>query len=230
MSASSFDPTEPSHPTPSSATGPSTAGPSATGPSRPTDPSDPDFLIPTDYVSYEEFGRRFFEVAVSEERVGAAIGEIAGDAFTMGPIAQGPGRIAKVTAKVRIQQPRVSRQLGELITFAIRIPLEIDMVVDLKIDKPKFMVFGEISLRATAKAAEPLLLILDVEKPRASDITIHVTSQSLRAEVVRIIGGIDAEIKRFIAMHVAGEIDSPESQKAKIIDVAQQLDETWTGI
>ncbi|WP_183472127.1 hypothetical protein [Mycolicibacterium iranicum] len=186
--------------------------------------------MPTDYVSYEEFGRRFFEVAVSEERVGAAIGEIAGDAFTMGPIAQGPGRIAKVTAKVRIQQPRVSRQLGELITFAIRIPLEIDMVVDLKIDKPKFMVFGEISLRATAKAAEPLLLILDVEKPRASDITIHVTSQSLRAEVVRIIGGIDAEIKRFIAMHVAGEIDSPESQKAKIIDVAQQLDETWTGI
>jgi hypothetical protein len=73
------------------------------------------------------------------------------------------------------------------------------MVVDLRIDKPKFMVFGEISLRATAKAAEPLLLILDVERPRVSDIAIHVTSKSLRAEVVRIIGGLDAEIKRFIA-------------------------------
>ena len=111
---------------------------------------------------------------------------------------------------MRIQQPRVTRQVGELITFAIRIPLEIDMVVDLRIDKPRFMVFGEISLRATAKAAEPLLLILDVEKPRASDIAIHVTSKSLRAEVVRIVGGVDAEIKRFIAAHVAGEIDSPE--------------------
>ncbi|MCG7596717.1 hypothetical protein ACXYX3_12925 [Mycobacterium sp. C3-094] len=184
----------------------------------------------TTYMSYEEFGRRFFEVAVTEERVGEAIGQIAGDAFEMGPIAQGPGRLAKVTAKVRILTPRVNRRVAEEITFAIRIPLEIDMVVDLRIDKPRFMVFGEISLRAVARAAEPLLLIIDVEKPRASDIAIHVTSKSLRGEVVRIIGGVDAEIRRFIAAHVAGEIDSPESQKAKVIDVAHELDTTWTGI
>ncbi|MEH3139980.1 MAG: hypothetical protein PGN37_07295 [Mycobacterium kyogaense] len=184
----------------------------------------------TKYMSYEEFGRRFFEVAVTEERVGEAIGQIAGEAFEMGPIAQGPGKLAKVTAKVRIQTPRVNRRVAEEITFAIRIPLEIDMVVDLRIDKPKFVVFGEISLRAVARAAEPLLLIIDVEKPRASDIAIHVTSKSLRGEVVRIIGGVDAEIRRFIAAHVAGEIDSPESQKAKVIDVANELDTTWTGI
>jgi hypothetical protein len=183
-----------------------------------------------DYMTYEQFGRRFFEVAVTEDRVGGAIAAIAGDAFEMGPIAQGPGKIAKVTAKVRVQDPRVTRKVGETITFAIRIPLEIDMVVDLRIDKPKFMVFGEIALRATARAAEPLLLILDVEKPRPSDISIHVTSQSLRAEVVRIIGGIDAEIRRFIAAHVSDEIDSPASRKAKVIDVADRLDAAWTGV
>ena len=187
-------------------------------------------MEPADFVTYEEFGRRFFEIAVTEQRVGDAIGAIAGDAFEMGPIAQGPGRLAKVTAKVRIMAPRVSRNLGEAITFSIRIPLEIELVVDLRIDKPRFMVFGEISLRATARAAQPLLLILDVEKPRAADIAIHVTSKSLRAEVVRIIGGVDAEIKRFIAAHVAGEIDSPESQQAKVIDVADRLDSAWTGV
>ena len=185
---------------------------------------------PATYMSYEDFGRRFFEVAVTEERVGEAIGQIAGEAFEMGPIAQGPGKLAKVTAKVRIQTPRVNRHVAEQITFSIRIPLEIDMVVDLRIDKPKFMVFGEISLRAVARAAEPLLLIIDVEKPRASDIAIHVTSKSLRGELVRIIGGVDAEIRRFIAAHVAGEIESPESQKAKVIDVANELETTWTGI
>jgi hypothetical protein len=182
------------------------------------------------YMTYEEFGRRFFEIAVTEGRVAGAIGEIAGDEFQVGPIAQGPGKIARVTAKVRIQDPRVRRHVGDQITFAIRIPLEIDMVVDLRIDKPKFVVFGEIALHATARAAEPLLLILDVEKPRSSDIAIHVTSKSLRAEVVRIIGGVDAEIRRFIAAHVADEIDSPASQKAKIIDVADRLDAAWTGI
>lgn len=183
-----------------------------------------------DEMTYHEFGRKFFEVAVTEERVSDAIGQIAGDEFQVGPIAQGPGKIAKVTAKVRVQQPRVTRELGELITFSIRIPLEIDMVVDLRIDRPKFMVFGEIALSATARAAEPLLIVIDVAKPRASDITIHVTSQSLRAEVLRILAGIDAEIKRFIAAHVAGEIDSPASQKAKIIDVATSIDAAWTGI
>jgi hypothetical protein len=182
------------------------------------------------YLTYEQFGRKFFEIAVSEERVCNAIAAIAGDAFEMGPMAQGPGKIAKVSAKVRIMQPRVSRELGDLITFAIRIPLEIDMVVDLRIDRPKFMVFGEIKLRATARAAEPLLLILDVEKPRSSDISIHVTSTSLRAEVLRIVAGVDAEICRFISAHVSGEIDSPGSQKAKVIDVAKSIDAAWTGI
>lgn len=183
-----------------------------------------------DYITYEEFGRRFYEIAVTEDRVGDAIGSIAGNEFEMGPIAQGPGKIAKVTARVKIQKPRVTRHIDETITFSIRIPLEIDMVIDLRIDRPKFMVFGEIALRATALAAEPLLLILDVKKPRPSDISIHVTSKSLRAEVLRVLAGVDAEIKRFIAAHVAGEIESPGSEQAKVIDVAERLNAAWTGV
>ncbi len=41
------------------------------------------------FVTYEEFGRRFFEIAVTEERVAAAFAEIAGGEFEMGPMAQG---------------------------------------------------------------------------------------------------------------------------------------------
>jgi hypothetical protein len=181
-------------------------------------------------MTYEEFGRQFFEIAVTEERIADALGTIAGEGFELGPIAQGPGKIAKITAKVKIQTPVVKRHLGEQITFSIRIPLEIDMMIDLKIDKPKFIVFGEIALGATALAAAPLVLILDVRKPRPSDISIHVTSKSLRAEVVRVVAGVDDEIKRFIAAHVAGEIDSPASHKAKVIDVGSQIAEVWKGV
>ena len=94
------------------------------------------------HLSYEEFGRRFFEVAVSEKRVADAIGAIAGDEFEMGPMAQGPGGIAKVTARGRIQAPRVTRHVDQAITFDLRIPLEINMVIDLRIDRPRFMGFG----------------------------------------------------------------------------------------
>jgi hypothetical protein len=79
-------------------------------------------------------------------------------------------------------------------------------------------------------AADPLLLIIDVKRPRPSDIVIHVTSKSLRGEVLRIVAGVDGEIRRFIAAHVAGEIDSPASQQAKVIDVASRLDAAWTGV
>ena len=47
---------------------------------------------------------------------------------------------------------------------------------------------------------------------------------------MRVIGGVDAEIRRFIAQYVIDEIDTPQSQEAQVIDVAEQLDQTWTGI
>ena len=183
-----------------------------------------------DYVSYEDFGRRFFEVAVTEERVGAAFAAIAGNEFDMEPMAQGPGKIARVSARVTIKQPQVSRNVADSITFDIHIPLVIDLLLDLRLDKQRFNVDGDIKLNATARAAEPLLLIVDVAKPRSSDITVHVSSTSIRGELLRIVAGVDGEIRRFIAQYVAEEIDSPESQKAQVIDVAEQLDRTWTGV
>lgn len=182
------------------------------------------------YLTYEQWGRRFFEVAVTEERVAAAFGELAGDQFEMGPMGQGPGRIARVTARVDIGTPRATRHLDDIITFDIRIPLAIDLTVDLRLDKQHFTVDGEVALRATARAAEPLLLILDVAKPRPSDISVQVSSKSIRGEIVRIIGGVDAEIRRFTAQHVADQIDSPESVKAQVINVGDMIDTTWTGV
>ncbi|OBJ52672.1 hypothetical protein [Mycobacterium sp. 1423905.2] len=180
-----------------------------------------------DFLTYEEFGRRFFEVAVTADRVAAALAEIAGNEFEMEPIAQGPGGIARVSAKVKIQEPRVTRKLGDLITFSIHIPLSIDLLLDLRLDKQRFSVTGDIALRATARAADPLLLIVDVSKPRPSDITVNVSSRSIRGEVLRILAGVDGEIRRFIAQYVIDEIDSPQSQAAQIIDVAEQLESVW---
>jgi hypothetical protein len=182
-----------------------------------------------DYFTYEEFGRRFFEVAVTPERVAAALADIAGSDFAMEPIAQGPGGIAKVSAKVSIKEPRVTRRLGDIITFVIHIPLSIDLLLDLRLDKQRFVVSGDIALRATARAADPLLLIVDVAKPRPSDITVNVSSKSIRGEVLRILAGVDGEIRRFIAQYVADEIDAPQSQAAQVIDVADKLQDVWDG-
>ncbi|MBV9088940.1 MAG: hypothetical protein JO044_03380 [Mycobacteriaceae bacterium] len=182
------------------------------------------------YMTYEQFGRKFFEVAVTEDRVAAAFAAIAGDEFEMGPIAQGPGKFARVSAHVKILQPQVRRTIGDTIDFAIRIPLRIDLVIDLRLDKQRFTVAGEIGLRATAKAAEPLVLIIQVAKPRPSDIRVDVSSQSIRGGLLRVIADVDGEIRRFIARYVSDEIDKPASQQAQVIDVADRLDQAWTGV
>ena len=62
-------------------------------------------------------------------------------------------------------------------------------------------------------------------KPRPSDITVNVSSKSFRGEVLRVLAGVDGEIRRFIAQYVANEIDQPQSQEAQVIDVAQRLNE-----
>jgi hypothetical protein len=183
-----------------------------------------------DYLTYEEWGRKFFEVAVTEERVAAAFAAIAGDEFELGPMGQGPGRIAKATAKVKIGEPAAIRHLGETITFDIRIPLNIDLLVDLRLDKQRFNVDGEVALRATARAAEPLALVIDVPKPRPTDISVHVSTKSIRGELLRIIGGVDAEIRRFTAAHVADLIDAPEGKRAQLINVEDLIDTAWTGV
>jgi hypothetical protein len=111
----------------------------------------------------------------------------------------------------------------------VRIPLLIDLVVDLWLDKPRFSVTGEIKLIVTARAIRPLVIYIDVPKPRSRDITVRVTSSTIRGEVLRIIGGVDAEIRRVIARQVGARIDEPESQRAKTIDVATEIAAAWTG-
>ncbi|MUM17703.1 hypothetical protein FZI91_15090 [Mycobacterium sp. CBMA271] len=182
------------------------------------------------YLSYEEFGRAFFEIAVSEDRVKAAVASIAGEPFEVGPMAQGPGKIAKVTAKVQIQEPIVTRNDGDIITFDIQVPLSIDLLIDLKLDKSRFKVAGNINLKATARAAAPLQLIIDVAPPGPSDITVDVASTTIRGELLRILAGVDQLISRFIAKYVANEVDNPRAMAARTIDVAHRLDSAWTGV
>ena len=54
-----------------------------------------------------------------------------------------------------------------------------------------------------------------------------MSSKSIRGEVLRILAGVDGEIRRFIAQYVAEEIDAPHSQAAQVIDVAHQLEQAW---
>lgn len=174
-------------------------------------------------LTYEEFGRRFFEVAVTEGRVAGAFAAITGDSFELGPIPSGPGGIAKVRARVRIGQPHIEREISDLITFAVQIPLSIQLLVDIRVDRIRYDVDGSVSLALTARAVEPLELHIDVCDPTPKDVTVGVSARNLRGEIIRVVAQVDDEIKRFISADVAERIRDPQVTEARIIDVAAEL-------
>ncbi|MFT3715088.1 MAG: hypothetical protein QM774_03820 [Gordonia sp. (in: high G+C Gram-positive bacteria)] len=182
-----------------------------------------------DYLSYEEFGRAFFEVAVTEERIADAFANIAGEEFQVGPIPSGPGGLVNVKADVKIDQPDITRNVGQLITFLVKLPLKIGLLIDLKLDRLRYDVDGLVTLPLTVRCAKPLEVRIEVEPPSPRDVLVDVASRNMRGEIVRNLAQVDAEIKRVIAKTVAEEIRKPEVQKACYIDVAAQLDASMGG-
>ncbi|MFT4127561.1 MAG: hypothetical protein QM662_15195 [Gordonia sp. (in: high G+C Gram-positive bacteria)] len=183
----------------------------------------------TAQLTYEEFGRRFFEVAVTEDRIGAAFTPLAGEDFEIGPMPAGPGGVARVHAQVIVGKPSITRSVGELITFRVRLPLTIHLEVDLRVDRIRYDVTGLVPLALTVRAAEPLALHIDVKPPRPRDVQVGVASHSTRGEVLRIVAQVDDEIKRVVARHVTDQVNSPEVLAARVIDVAQELEKAIPG-
>lgn len=179
------------------------------------------------YVTYEDFGRRFFDYAVSEDRVAGAFGQLAGNAFDFGPIKAGPGRIANVSAKVKLGDPMVHRRSHDIISFELIIPLRLHLLVDLLLDKTRFNVTGHIHLRLAARAAAPLRVVIEVDEPTTDDVVIDVEAKTLRGSLIRVIADVDEEIKRFVVRYISQEIDKPGIADARTIDVAARLDSAW---
>nr|WP_308469662.1 hypothetical protein [Gordonia spumicola] len=182
------------------------------------------------YLTYEQFGRRFFEVAVTEDRIGAAFTAIAGEEFQVGPIAAGPGGVVKVQANVKIAEPEITRQVADTITFTVKLPLFIGLVVDLKVDRIRYDVDGLVTLPLSVRCAEPLQLRIEVETPRPRDVFVDVASHNIRGSIIRYLAQVDDEIRRVIARFVADEVDKPEVKKARLIDVDVELGRAFEGM
>ncbi len=181
----------------------------------------------TPYISYEEFGRRFLEYAASPARIAGAFSRLTGAAFDFGPIGVGPGRLAKVSAQVRLGEPVLVRNLGEEITFELIIPLKVDLLLDLTVDRHRFDVDGAVRVHLIVRTAEPLRVIIDIAEPRPSDVRVNVAAATRRGRLLRLLASVDHEIRRFIARYVAREIRKPHIAAVREIDVATRLDAAW---
>jgi hypothetical protein len=194
--------------------------------------------------TYAEFGERFFDLVVTADRLAAAIAGLAGRPLDIGPVAVGPGGIARVTVTGQMGAPLAAREDAasgggaagggasgrqEPLRFRVTLPLEIDLLVELPGQDARFHGSVTVGVRVTARAVAPLRLVLDVEPPGADDIEVDLVADGVRASLLRAAAGIDEEMRKYVARYVAAEIDKPKARAARDIDLLARIDSAFSG-
>jgi hypothetical protein len=177
-----------------------------------------------DLIDYGEWGARFFEAAVTEERVLAGVNAMAGQQIDFGPLGVGPGRVAKVTATGEIGTATGLRTSTDPVHFHVRLPVALRFKLDLGVDVHRFNADVEVPLRMTAHAREDLAIVIHIEPPTKDDITVALKAQGLRATVTQYAANVDGELRRFIAKYVSRELEAPRVVAARVVDIAAAIE------
>ncbi|WP_239476853.1 hypothetical protein [Nocardia arizonensis] len=178
-----------------------------------------------DWIDYGEFGHRFFERIVTRERVSEVAERMAGRGIEIGPLRAGPGKKATLTVQGAIRLPRVhERAVSDSprtpVSFDLIVPVRLDITVDV-LKSNHYRADVEIPLVLTVRAADPLLVVIDVPPPRAEDIRLEFTAHGLRAAT---LGALAKMRKQIVAQVVKVVRDQLDDASERVIDVAAHLD------
>lgn len=183
-----------------------------------------------EYISYEGFGRRFFALVATEERVLSAVNLLAGQPIDVGPIGVGPAKLVKLTAKGAIGEAMATPTQGSEVGYRVVLPVSVRFDVDLQVETHSFRAELEVPIVLTARAVAPLAIYLDITPPRARDVEVQVTAEGLRASVLQRVAGVEGEVRRFVAEYVAREVSKPYVERARLIDVSSAIDKAWSSV
>lgn len=179
---------------------------------------------------YEEFGRRFFALAVTEERILSGVNTLAGQPIDVGPLGVGPGKLAKVTAKGAIGAATARPIAGDAIAYRVTLPVDIDFEVHLQLDRHRFHAELEVPLILTALAMEELKIFIDVAAPLPNQVRVKLRAEGIRASLLNKVVGVDTELQRFVAKYVKRELSKPAVLGARTIDVLAAVESAWSSV
>jgi hypothetical protein len=177
------------------------------------------------FISYADFGQRFFQLAVTRPRVEHAVAGLSGRPVDVGPLAVGPLGLIKAQANGAVGTVQVTDRADDEVAFDVTVPAELAMIIEVGFDKNRFTAVVEVHLVVTARAADPLQIVLDVDPPTRRNVQVEVRADGLRASVLQVVAGVDRELKRTVAKYVRRELDKPAIRTARVIDVGKYLAE-----
>ncbi|WP_327110004.1 hypothetical protein OHB12_19400 [Nocardia sp. NBC_01730] len=173
-----------------------------------------------DWIGYDEFGDRFFSRVVTRDRVFEVVERLAGRPIEVGPLSTGPRNAATVTVNGSVRVPRLVDRPAEPVAFDVTLPVSLDITVDV-LKANRYRADVEVPLVLTARAADPLLLVIDVPPPDLGDIRMEFTAHGMRAAALGALAGIKKQVVAQVARVVGKELTDPAS---RTIDVAARID------
>jgi hypothetical protein len=176
--------------------------------------------LSVEWISYDQFGERFFREAVTESRILENVSDLNGRKVEIGPLKAGPRGIAEVTAKGQVREPKVTaREPGEFVVLDLVIPLGLDLVIAMGKDN-RYEAAIDIPLVLTARPADPLVVVIEVTPPTADQVPIELKSKGLRASLLGVVGGVKKEIAEQVASTVSEEVGDRTGRR---VDIAERI-------
>ncbi|MVU81836.1 hypothetical protein GPX89_31940 [Nocardia sp. ET3-3] len=109
-----------------------------------------------------------------------------------------------------------------LVRFDLTIPVSLDISVDV-LKTNRYRAEVQVPVALTARAAEPLLIVIDAVPPRAGDIDLDMTAEGWRAAALGKIAGMRKQIASQVARVVRTEV---ADVSRRTIDVGARLNAT----
>ncbi|MFE7799824.1 hypothetical protein [Nocardia sp. NPDC057440] len=173
-----------------------------------------------DWIDYGEFGRRFFARIVTRERVFDVVERLAGRPIEIGPLRTGPRNSATVTVRGSVRVPQLADRSDDAVSFDLVVPVSLDITVEV-LKANRYRADVEIPLVLTARAADPLLVVIDVPPPDSSDIRLEFKASGMRAATLGALAGIRKQVVAQVAGVVRQEL---ADSSGRTIDVAARID------
>lgn len=172
-----------------------------------------------DWIGYDEFGHRFFSRIVTRERVFDVVERMAGRPIEIGPLKTGPGKSATVTVRGSVRVPQLDEKTDMPRSFDLTLPVSLDITVDV-LKANRYRADVEVPLVLTARAADPLLVVIDVPPPDPDDIRLEFKAHGVRAATLGALAGIKKQVIAQVAGVVSKEL---ADSSGRTIDVAARI-------
>ncbi|MCX4096075.1 hypothetical protein [Nocardia sp. alder85J] len=176
------------------------------------------------WIDYAEFGPRFVGAAVTPERIEAAVAGMTGRGITIGPFSVGPVGLAGFVAEGKVGKPVIAPRNGPEVEFGVRLPASLHVTITLGGQQFRLEAIVDIALTLRARAADPLLIVIDVPPVEPDDVDFTVRAQAIGGIIAMLLDPITVLIQREVAARVNGMLDDPQTRRARIFDIAAILD------